>query len=153
MGWNKLIPHRPPGGPLRRHYQTYLQHMLLKRLVLLLRCHVNNVVDGLVIPAACLVAQQVVRTLAAQFVRCSGILPTDAPIDEGAAESCVQQLEKLLTDYAAHAGVPPPPAQSPNRSAGIHWQGGRCPPPPPSRVPSLRPATVPLTASAGLNGR
>ena len=31
------------------------------------------------------------------------------------------------------------------------WKGGR-PPPPPSRAPSLCPATVPLTPSAGFNG-
>ena len=48
----------------------------------------------------------------------------------------------------------------------MHWRGGRYPlcdipsgccsftevPPPPSRTPSLCPATVPLTASAGFNG-
>ena len=33
--------------------------------------------------------------------------------------------------------------------AGMHWRGGGTPPPP-SRAPSLCPATVPLTASAGL---
>ena len=37
--------------------------------------------------------------------------------------------------------------------AGMHWKGGRyAPPPPPSRAPSLCPATVPLTPSASLNG-
>ena len=33
----------------------------------------------------------------------------------------------------------------------MHWKGGRYPPPP-SRAPSLCPATVPLTPSAGFNG-
>ena len=37
------------------------------------------------------------------------------------------------------------------RSA-MHWKEGRCPLPPPSRAPSLCPATVPLTPSASLNG-
>ena len=36
---------------------------------------------------------------------------------------------------------------------GMHWKGGEAAPPPPSsRAPSLCPATVPLTASAGFNG-
>ena len=33
----------------------------------------------------------------------------------------------------------------------MHWKGGRYPPAPPSRAPSLCPATVPLTPSARLN--
>ena len=41
---------------------------------------------------------------------------------------------------------PPPPSRD-----ALEGAGG-APPPPPSRAPSLRPATVPLTASAGLNG-
>ena len=39
------------------------------------------------------------------------------------------------------------------RGTGMHWKRGRLPPPPPpSRAPGLCPATVPLTASASLNG-
>ena len=36
--------------------------------------------------------------------------------------------------------------------AGMHWKGGGGTPLPPSRAPSLCPATVPLTPGAGLNG-
>ena len=35
--------------------------------------------------------------------------------------------------------------------AGMHWYRGRYPPPPPLQAPSLRTATVPLTASASLS--
>ena len=38
------------------------------------------------------------------------------------------------------------------RWGAMHWKGGRNPPPPASRAPSLCPATVPLTPSAGFNG-
>ena len=41
-------------------------------------------------------------------------------------------------------GVEPP-------SPELHWKGG-CATPPPSRAPSVRPATVSLTPSAGFNG-
>ena len=44
------------------------------------------------------------------------------------------------------AGVP---AQCGGR-AGMHWKGGRSPPPP--RAPSLCPATLSLTPSASLSG-
>ena len=47
----------------------------------------------------------------------------------------------LLVPVILH--YPPPP--------GMHWKRGRHPPPA-SRAPSLCPATVPLTASASLNG-
>ena len=44
----------------------------------------------------------------------------------------------------AHLRQPRPP--------GMHWKGGRYPPPPPSRAPSLCPATVSLTPSASFDG-
>ena len=68
------------------------------------------------------------------------------------------ELRRLL-----HSAAPWPTGSTrnqefPGQSRGItgprpamHWKGGR-PPPPPGGRPSLRPATVPLTPSASLNG-
>ena len=52
---------------------------------------------------------------------------------------------------------PPPPCRSPHPvrtplAPGMHWKGGRCAHPLPSRAPSQCPATVPLTPSGGANG-
>ena len=45
----------------------------------------------------------------------------------------------------------PAPAPAPPPPPGMHWKGGGYPRPP-SRAPTLCPATVPLTPSASLKG-
>ena len=49
-------------------------------------------------------------------------------------------------------GMPCAPFGGVQTAPGMHWKGGKYPPPPPSRAPSLCPATVPLTASVSFNG-
>ena len=62
-------------------------------------------------------------------------------------EAGVRVREEAVPAQSTAQLCPPPP------SPGMHWKRGEPPPPPPlSRAPSLCPATVPLTASASLNG-
>ena len=73
------------------------------------------------------------------------------PRDHEAGVPLVAHVHALhLLPGVGAAGADPPPPSSP----GMHRKGGEVlqPPPPPFRAPSLCPATVPLTASARLNG-
>ena len=96
----------------------------------------------------------------------SGVLPQPPPLAEEAAvgpsvEGTRGPLWRpsppVVCVGGGGGGASPssvgPLCESPSPPQGMHWKGGRYrPPPPPSKAPSLCPATVCLTAGASFNG-